>query len=173
MLASQLQLLNDQPGTLLVCEFDWAFNTYNPRDATADAVVNVQYKSLEDSLRTRRVAHFSLEMKIRRSKPRAEFANFGYQDLEGALARRLTDEAFEEEEYFAVDLKAGNFAPDHDTNDPKSAAFGRTRWGLRLSFRNKSPVPSLSKWKQEFHGMVEAQNWEACTKWYSQRLPES
>ena len=134
-------------------------------------MVNVQHKSLADSLRTRHVARLNLEMKIRRSKPRAEFGDFGDQDLEAALARRLTEEAFEEEEYFYVDLEVGNFAPDFDTNVPESEAYGRTRWGLRLSFLDKAPVPSLDKWMEEFHGMAEAQNWPALTKWYSQRLP--
>lgn len=162
--SSKLKLLNDQPGALLVCEFGWALHTYNERHTKADTIIDTQYKGLENSLRTRQVASFSLELKLRKTKSRKEFGNFDNLDVEESLVRRLKEEAFEEEEYFDVILEAGNFAPDHDTNHPESDEYGLNRWVLRLSFYPRSPIPSIDKWQENYHGMVEAQNWQGRTK---------
>jgi hypothetical protein len=166
----QLKLFNDQPGSLLVCEFDWEIDNYDAQKAKAETIINTYQKDLEDSLRTRQVAKFNLTIKLRNCEPREEFGDFGTLDLKASLLRRLKETAFEEEEDLLVDLEVGNFPPDYDTNSPNSDAFGQTRWGLRLSFRYKSPIPALDKWHEDYHNMVESQFWESETNWFSRKL---
>jgi hypothetical protein len=138
--------------------------------AKAETVIDTRQRDLEDSLHTRQLAKFNLVIKLRNCQPREEFGDFRTLDLKASLLRRLKETAFEEEEYLLVDLELGNFPPDCDTNSPNSDAFGRTRWGLRLSFRDKSPIPALDKWQEKYHNMVESQYWESETNWFSRKL---
>ena len=80
-----------------MCEFDWALDTYDPYNAIADTVVDTQYRSLEESFCTRDAATFSIDIKLRASKPRSELCDFGNIDIEDMLARRFKRNVFEEQ----------------------------------------------------------------------------
>ncbi|KAF3766685.1 hypothetical protein M406DRAFT_355329 [Cryphonectria parasitica EP155] len=163
-----LKLLSDGPGTLLVCEFDWEFNEDYNGPGTAEKKVDTRQEDLEDSLRTRQIAEFAIDIKFRNSQPREEFG-FGSIDIEAANSRRLKETAYEQETFF-VRLEVGNFPAQHDTNPPDSEAYGKTRWAQRLSFQNKSPIPPRDRWRDSFQGMLEAMNWEIETNWFSHKL---
>jgi hypothetical protein len=166
----QIRMGNDQPGALLLCEFDWEI-MYDEADAskvTRETIIDTRQKDLEDSLRTRRTK-FMISIKIRKCEPRKEFIAFGPDaDLKAALLRRLKDVAFEEEEWIDAKLEVGNFPPE-DEHGVEEKALGLMRWALRLSF-NQSPIPPLEKWNEEFHPMVESMHWERLTNWYSRKL---
>lgn len=106
-------------------------------------------------------------MKIRQCLPRKEFG-FGPQDHKDVLAEQLKQSVFEEEEIFIVALEVGNFTPDFDYSMLEDR--GQTRWGLRLHFLNRSPIPALNKWHEKFQQMASCQNWETATSWFSQKL---
>src|ERR1041384_1738231 len=93
----QLKLCNNQPGALLVCEFDWEIDTYDARKAKAETIIDTRQKDLEDSLSTRQAAKFNISVKFRNRIPRKEFGDFGKLDLKAPLMRRLKEAAFEEQ----------------------------------------------------------------------------
>lgn len=162
----QMRFFNDQPGALLICEFDYEI-IGSPPDVTAETVIHTRQKDLEDSLRTHGI-NFYMSMKIRKCDPRPEF---GVSDLDlphkELLVRRLKEIAFQEEEYIQVRLEVGNFPPEHDYG--VQSELGLTRWSLRLKFQ-KSPVPSLEKWNEAYQNMAESQHWEADVNWFSRKL---
>ncbi|PVI02937.1 hypothetical protein DM02DRAFT_653084 [Periconia macrospinosa] len=159
-----MRFVNDQqPGALLICEFDWEIY-----GGEGEATIDTRQKDLEDSLRTHG-RDFVISMKIRKCAPRENWdvvlPNLPHKEL---LIRRLKEVTFEEEEYLGARLEVGNFPPEFDSNmDGKS--LGLTRWGLRLKF-DKSPVPSLDKWNKEYENMAESQHWEKQTNWFSRKL---
>ncbi|KAF2702767.1 hypothetical protein K504DRAFT_539451 [Pleomassaria siparia CBS 279.74] len=165
-----LTLLNDQPGELLICEFDWEIDSESPQNAKAETIVDTHQKDLEDSLRLRQVAKFYINIKLRHCEPRKQFGFSGRFSIKDSLSRRLKKTAFEQEEYIWVYLEVGNFPPAHDTNPVNGDEFGQTRWGLRLSFPRGSPIPSLDKWNEAYHLMVQSQYWEGQTNWFSRKL---
>lgn len=146
----QLKLSNDQPGALLAYEFAWEFNENFDGPWRAEMIVETRQKDLEDSLRTRQVAVFTIGIKIRNCQPWEEFG-VGSFDVKEALSRRMKETAFEQETFF-VRLEVGNFPPQHDTNHSDSEAYGKTSWGLRSSFQNKSPSPPRDRWHDSFQG---------------------
>ncbi|KAG8169548.1 hypothetical protein KVR01_000293 [Diaporthe batatas] len=162
-----LKFSNDQPGALLACEFSWEFG----EPTTSQMLVDTRQKDLEDSLRTRQLGRFRIDVTLRDCQPREEFGCSKEMDIKEAISRRLKETAFEEESFF-VRLEVGNFSPDSDTSLPGSEQYGRTRWALRLAF-DRSPAPSREKWHDGFQGMLEAMNLESETNWFSRKLDGS
>lgn len=161
----QFKLFNDMPGSLLICEFDWEFNP-DPELG----VIDTHQTNLEDSLKTRRLASFDIDITIRNRQPREEFGVPGTVDVKEELSRRLKKSAFEEEEILMLRLDLGNFAPLNEHYDPNGNDFGKTRYALRLSFTNKSPIPSRDKWNDYYQPMLEGMNWEKETTWFNRKL---